>query len=1019
MPEIAVSTIKEFDWNSAIPIAEGEGKTVRAPAVDFDWRSAKPVSSEPAITKVAKAIAKVVSPEEQMKFAKKVAVPAMKAIRWPFWRFIEHPVSTLISEAQEHKEPSTMKVLGKAFQSYVPFRKIPKSEYGTYDKIWNTYYKSIVGKDAPGWYTAMASYGTAMGIEPPAIRGAIRVTELAATRAATITEAQIIRKAFAPIKMSLEKAGVSTKTLHAEGNIIVIDEGSELFLNKYVSAVLRGDKIRVPRWAKIKQLPEVVTKAPKVDKALTAPLKEVLPVTGKEIVLTPPKVAPAKPEVAKPPIVEGVEPKITPKAEITPDIATPKQIKQAHALASKKAFISKKGKVKPQYRNLARQMTGQASIKKMTQEEAAEFIAALEALPKPTLKAGKLVPPSIPKTTELVTEEFFEQTFKKPTPVKLLTSQARYAELLGVKKLAEPFEIGKQKLDLEYGKISKQIEVAAKKIKEPEKMAQLLNIHEEAPAGLPDKEKQVFNYFRDLTRDMIERENAVRKAIGREPIKHRKAYFRHVADQMSQEVIDGTYAPPEGLKYWSEQLVGKKVYNPMEMQRKLRDDLLRHFSKDLSYVMKSMAWTGLKEIYLAQPKHFFNRILGALSKDKAVYDNLTPIEKAHYDAQMTMPADTKKWLIDYVNIVLSGRQTALDRSINLWVTDTPIKTVVNAILSPFGKHIGQKPVTNIISGISRLPIYGVMGGIRPKQLMRNKMQTLQNLALYGVGPTLRGYLPTSSYPTLEKLKTDSLFKKSYSGFEDMPAELKGKIEKWGLAPYQWSAVSNVSQAMNAAYHWTANKIQNPKFKEHGWADPQRTYTEGKDFFYPSEEAKLLKEMEYGAHTTQFQYIGMGMPEVFRYKALAPITRLQSWWMNHWFIFHREAATRAFTGRAGYNKDLKITLGDRINYLKYLVIAGVILNTLGYERSYLLGTAPTSLPPTAQLALGLYTYVTHMGDSDWEERKRGEASRQIREAAKTFLPGYLSIKDLTTLLSGEKDWTEYLWYKKSGAKWTLQ
>ena len=193
------------------------------------------------------------------------------------------------------------------------------------------------------------------------------------------------------------------------------------------------------------------------------------------------------------------------------------------------------------------------------------------------------------------------------------------------------------------------------------------------------------------------------------------------------------------------------------------------------------------------------------------------------------------------------------------------------------------------------------------------------MALYGVKNTLLGYLPTSSYPTLEKLKTDSLFLKSYSGFEDMPAELRGKVEKLGLAPYQWSAVSNVSQAMNTAYHWTADNIQNPTKKDLGWADPKRTYTEDKHFFYPGEEAKLLREMEYGAHTTQFQYIGMGMPEIFRYKSLAGITRLQSWWMNHWMIFHREAATRAITGHTGYDTDAKITLGDRFNYLKYLII----------------------------------------------------------------------------------------------------
>jgi len=767
---------------------------------------------------------------------------------------------------------------------------------------------------------------------------------------------------------------------------------------------------------------EIIREIMKIDPTKTAASLSALPITKLQGMLSELKVQPTP--IARVKDIAKVEPSLAVEAKkykSAEEFIESKDLQKAQALtvAKEKLFISEKGKMKPQYRRLAEAMTGKKSIRDMTQVEADNFIKALQKLPEPTYKSGKLVPPSIPTTKDIVTEGFFEHTFKKPTPAKLLTSQSRYAELLGVKELAKPFEVGKMNLDLEYGKISHQIDIATRKLKQsnvkPEQMAQLLNTNEEAPAELTGKERDIFNYFRELTREIISRENAVRKALNLEPIKYRKAYFKHVADLMSQEVVEGKHPLPEGLKYWSEQLVGKKVFNPMEMKRKLQDDLLDYFSKDLSYVMKSMAWTGLKEIYLAQPKHFFNKILGTLSKDKSVYSNLTPREQKIYDAQMTMPASTKKWLIDYVNIVLSGRQTSLDESVNLWITDTPIKDVVNKILKPFGKHMSQRPVTNMITGFSRLPIYGVLGGINPRQLLRNKMQTLQNMALYGVKNTLLGYIPTSSYPTLKKLKTDSLFKKSYSGFEDMPAKLRSKLERVGLAPYQWTALSNVSQAMNTSYHWTANKIQNPKFKKHGWADSKRTYKEDKDFFYPSEEEKLLKEMEYGAHTTQYGYIGMNMPEAFRYKSLAGITRLQSWWMNHWFVFHREAATRAFTGHAGYDPKLKITLGDRTNYLKYLIIGGVILNTLGYGRSYLIGTAPTGLPPTAQLVLGVYTLLTNLGDTPWEKRKRTQAVYQIKNASKTFIPGYLSIKDTTALLSGDKHWTKYLFYKKEAKK----
>jgi hypothetical protein len=658
-------------------------------------------------------------------------------------------------------------------------------------------------------------------------------------------------------------------------------------------------------------------------------------------------------------------------------------------------------------------------MKDMTREQASEFIQALERLPRPTTIGRREIPPTIPKGRALIDPEFLKRDFKTPTPAKFITSQYRYAELLGVKDLVSPLEQTKIRYDEEAAIKSHAIEKATKLMKRskinPERMAQLVNIHEETPPELAGKEKEIFDFSRDLTREIWTRMNEGRHSAGLDPIPYRKAFFRHIADRMSEEVIEGKYPIPENIKYWADQTVSKRVFNPMEMRRKLRDDLLEHFSKDYEYAMKAMVWTGLKDAYFSAPKAVLNKQLGILSKDKKVYDNLTPEERVIYDKQMTMPASTRRWLMDYVNQQLLGRQTRLDESVDSMITKSAAKDILNSILIPFGKHIGQKPFTTMVSAISRLPIYGALGGLNPKQLLRNKMQTIQNMALYGIRNTLRGFLPTKDFPTLEKLKTDSLFKKSYSGFEELPVSNMKKLERIGLAPYQWTAVSNVSQAMNAAYHWTADLVQDPKKKGLGWADPQRTYTEDKNFFYPSEEAKLLKEMEYGAHTTQYMYIGMGMPEVFRHKALAPLTRLQSWWMNHYTVFHREAATRAFSGHTGYDPNLRIHAGARANYLKYLILGGFILTSRGYYRSYLFGTAPTGLPPTAQLAMGLYNYALYSGKKEgWAKRRKAQAERQIKESAKIHLPGYLTIKDTAAFLSGKKPLDEYMFYNKRGA-----
>ncbi len=291
MPELKEPSVG-FDWDSAIPIDESEGQLNRAPAFDFDWESARP---EPKpIGKILKESAK----EAAIETGEKV-LQVLSVIRWPFWRFIEHPIGVIGEAIQDPEGKKVLPTLARAVQAYVPFRRIPKEEYGSYGTIWNNYYKATFnGNDAPDWYIAMASVGTAIGIEPGITRLAAKGVGKAVTRVATPSEAKIINKAFAPFKASLEKRGLDPSKLHPEGNIIKLTEESELFMNKYVSAVIKGDTIRVPRWAKIKQLPTVVTKPGVTPKAIVPTPPKILPTTGPEVVLTPPPIpkAPLKPE---------------------------------------------------------------------------------------------------------------------------------------------------------------------------------------------------------------------------------------------------------------------------------------------------------------------------------------------------------------------------------------------------------------------------------------------------------------------------------------------------------------------------------------------------------------------------------------------------------------------------------------------------------------------------------------------------------------------------------------------------
>jgi len=334
--------------------------------------------------------------------------------------------------------------------------------------------------------------------------------------------------------------------------------------------------------------------------------------------------------------------------------ATKEQIIQAHKIAKEKLMISDLGKVKPQYRRLAKGITGKASMLEMTQKEAGEFINSLKKISEPKYVKGKLVPPSIPKTTKVVSKDFFRMKFKEPNILKLLTPQTYYSQILGVKPLVEPLELAKQRFDLTYrdmangtdkmikvidkiGKTTLKERTSAGIKNQPTRavreMRDLLDRYEKAPADLSPEKKEIFNWFRDLNKKTLEAENEVRVKLDLEPIKYRKAYVRHIADTMAQEMLAGKYPFPQGLKYWAGKIVGKKIFNPMEFHRQLSNDLEELWTRDLAHATKSMLWTALKEINLSQPLKLFNEQLGAISKDPSVYKRLTPEEKDIYDLQ--------------------------------------------------------------------------------------------------------------------------------------------------------------------------------------------------------------------------------------------------------------------------------------------------------------------------------------------------------------------------------------------------
>ncbi len=593
-----------------------------------------------------------------------------------------------------------------------------------------------------------------------------------------------------------------------------------------------------------------------------------------------------------------------------------------------------------------------------------------------------------------------ESDFKVPTIAGLLTSDITYAQVLGLKEGTEPGELGKQEFDLEYRNTAMQINKIIRHLHKQSKtkfwdrrryrkkgvptnamikIAEALNNNETAPEHFTPAEHETFDFFRTLSKNLWSRENAVRNELDMPAIPYRKNYYRHVASKTAEQIENGEVQLPEQLKSWMADHITDKIYNPMEKQRALASQLEKLYSRDLAAVSKSMTYIALREIHLNEPIQHFKDYLESV-KD-------------------VIPASTRKWAEKYWNERIMAHPTELDNMMNELIAKSGFGKALKKTLKPFGVTLSDRAFTNFMKQIGRANITWAIWG-RPKLLIRNLWQRLNSLGFVSVKNAMKSELPMNEQ--MKGIMESSLFWRGYVGIEEIGEAAYTKIEKWGMAGYQLTASSNAKVAMKAAYWQAYDLITKKKYRnlkmEGGvtpaWADPQRTYNEPKGFLYESEMKAALKEMETVSGAGQFQYIPLAMPGIFRHKALIPVTRLQSWWMNYFFKFLREMLGRGITGRTSGGRALPWSM--RLGALRYVMIAGPILTHLGYEASFLMGVLPRGMSPIAKAVMSLYTWIA----SD-DERESERARKDFEKGIFTIIPTGLAAKEFSEVMSGEK------------------
>ena len=602
--------------------------------------------------------------------------------------------------------------------------------------------------------------------------------------------------------------------------------------------------------------------------------------------------------------------------------------------------------------------------------------------------------------------------YRKPTARAQVTDPVYYGYKLGVGDIIEKGARAHEVLNLEAASEGKVLDQQLKKLYKLEgvtrrervksavlnvptkadmKWADLFDKNEEAPPNLNVPETQLFNYFRRISRLCWQWSNEARSRVGMPLIDYRENYFRRVViPHVKEGLRDGTWKIPEHLRYWKGKKLDPTLFNSAAFKRESEEFIESLFSRDVGFSMRSMLWASMREKHLLEPLKFCKDQMTELSLDP---DN--PI-----------PAETRQWAEDYFRVMLKGEQTGTDKRLNDMATQGTPKVMLNAFLKPFGRAVGARPISHAAATSSRMAHMGTMG-LRPKQDFRNLLQFTHDFAFDGIGPTMRASLPETQE---EKEWLDqSLYLQNYTGVE--PEGMVNKFGRAKMADYIWTARRRARKSMRSARFAMNKYFFNPGKAKYGWASPKRTGNEPSGFLYPDEKKLLMNEAEWRANAGQFAYTTSRMPGVYQNKTMAGATTFSSWWMNYYSKFMPEMAFRARYGRpgwAGTEGPPMLDWSDRMGFLKYIVLGGLIHNTAMTERSYLFGAAPSGIPPAASLAWGMFQYTVGLGQGNDELKKAG--AKRMSNAAKTFIPGYMTYRDWNAYKKSG-DITDLLFYKK--------
>jgi hypothetical protein len=549
-------------------------------------------------------------------------------------------------------------------------------------------------------------------------------------------------------------------------------------------------------------------------------------------------------------------------------------------------------------------------------------------------------------------------------------------------------------------------------------MRDLLDTYEDAPGFLNESEANIFNQVRELTRYMLERVNRARKARGDAPIKGREAYITHWMDAAAGMQAEERIKELEGRR-------GKKaprnVPNYTEIKRKVHGELEQMFSKDLGQLLQQMVKYDLRDIHITQP---YQAALAELND---------------MDAKGLVPEDTYKTITDYLKYDIREMQTPLDRMFNKSMRK--VGDFLGRV--KFMKKVTDDPSRKVFGGLRKLGFLSALG-FRLKSPLRNLGQRMLLQDLYRTRDYAKAQavamrlskMPQVEHPQtgemvdlMDLLREQDWYKITLQKFEDTVADTQTVTTRLGemaqsaqeKAFHMYSRshagnlfLSNVEvAALTGYFDWQNMHEQSQPGTEH--------YKEAKRYSVKhgvphqsllTHKEDMLWNMREAVRRTQWEYFAHSMPSLYRGQVMRAGFQFKSWMMNYYFNHVRQMLSQTMTNRN--SKGRLLTGNGRLRALKGLgtiaATGSIVEEMIGIEvLRFLIVRDLDKLflldAPIPNLILSFVAYMKAEGDD------KEKAYKQLKRAAKFYLPYSLALKDLWNSLSGEQDFDELLFYKK--------